>query len=167
MLTPLVLVALLSLAPAMAQDTQAETACPEGQVETPEGCSQQAWVDDCPPDALCAASEGNQTAEECDADTCDHPVAYGNDTCIECSGPVPDTCMDGAADNKACRDDVYYLGGDGESRGPDDGSCETCRGDDAGQEDAPATDAGKDAPGLASVWLLVGLAAVAGFVRRK
>src|SRR5688572_20984435 len=90
----------LSLAPAaLAGD---ESACPDGTTPTPEGCSQQAWVEDCPPDMLCAAggpdadpangnvTEGNATDEptfgDCGAEVC----AYGNETCIECNGPVPD-----------------------------------------------------------------------------
>jgi len=172
MLTPLALVALLSLAPVMAQETDAQTACPEGQVETPEGCSDQAWVDGCPPEMLCAASADNETTpQECDADVCD-PVAYGNESCIECSGPVPfgnescidcsgfpGICMDGADANETCDDDVQYLDG----RGP--AGCENCRGDDA--EADPTDVQRKDAPGLASALLLVGLAAVAGFVRRR
>src|SRR5688572_7058474 len=69
MLLPLAIVALLTLAPVMAQETQADPDCPEGQTATPEGCSEPT---------------------ECDADVCDTPMTYGNESCIECSGPVDD-----------------------------------------------------------------------------
>jgi hypothetical protein len=75
MLIPLALVALIGLAPSGVQAQDASPACPDGQVETPEGCSQQAWVDDCPPEQMCAAGA-------------DEPQSYGAGDCIECSGPV-------------------------------------------------------------------------------
>jgi len=87
-----------------------------------------AWVEDCPPDMLCAAGapeEGNATAEptrgpadgsceNCRGDANETPILYGSDGCIECSGPAPtggDTCMDGASPAEQCDPDVQYLGG--------------------------------------------------------
>lgn len=111
MLIPLALAALMTLAPTAVQ-AEDETTCPEGQVETPEGCSQQAWVDpeDCPPGHMCAADAGS-----------DQPLPYGPDGCVECSGPVddpaggdataqPGTCMDGADAGGACDNDVMHFG---------------------------------------------------------
>src|SRR5688572_21954654 len=117
-LIPLALAALLTVAPASAQENQ--TACPEGQVETPEGCSQQAWVDDCPPEHMCAAGAddpqayGDEDCIECSGPV-DEPVHYGEDGCIDCTGAPSDapTCMDGADDGEVCMDDVQYLGGPG------------------------------------------------------
>lgn len=71
-----------------------------------------AWVEDCPPDMLCAASEGNATAPhtECPdgASDCMPTKAPG--------GPRPtnatsDNCMDGQQAGESCDPDVYYLGG--------------------------------------------------------
>lgn len=94
-----------------------------------------AWVDDCPPDMMCAAGA-------------DEPHAYGPEGCIECSGPAPagETCMDGAQGNETCDPDVYYLGGP--TRGPEDGSCENCRGDAA---EPVTTSAGSEAEPAKSV----------------
>lgn len=123
----LLLALMLALAAAPLAAAQ-ETAEKNETVDRPDDA---AWVDDCPPDMMCAAGE---------------PHPYGNESCIECSGPVDDgptygdcggevcaydagdTCMDGAGESETCRDDVQYL--DGGSRGPSDGSCEFCRGED-------------------------------------
>jgi len=173
---PLAILGLLMLAPAaLANGTDEKPVCPDGQVDTPEGCSQQAWVDDCPPDMMCAMGappEGNATEEP----AAEEPVQYGPDGCAECSGPIsshaspgdgPATCMDGADDGEVCRDDVLYFGGgpadNGPVRGPEDGSCENCRGD-AADEGAPAS---KDAAGI-GITAALGLAAlVAAVVRRN
>lgn len=152
----LALLGLLTLAPAaLADGTEEKPACPEGYVESPEGCSRQAWVDDCPPDMMCAM--GNGTAGP------DEPVQYGPDGCIDCSGPIHShTCMDGAQEGEACRDDVQYLDGGAEPvRGPMDGSCENCRGEQALSQGT------RDAPGLGAAAVL-GLAALAvAFARRR
>ncbi|MEA3190551.1 MAG: hypothetical protein QOD77_1133 [Thermoplasmata archaeon] len=112
----LALAASLVLAPAAL--AQEEPACPEGFTMTPEGCSQQAWVDGCPPDHMCAA--------------------YGPDDCIDCSGPVDDggagTCMDGADANETCRDDVQYLG-------PPPSGGDAAQPEAAATQDAPAAGA--------------------------
>lgn len=106
--------------------------------DAPADEGEQAWVDDCPPDMMCAY---------------DTPQEYGDEDCIECSGPVDDgaepgqslgpedcidcmqaprddagTCMDGQDANETCDDDVQYLDGGEPTRGPTDGSCEYCRG---------------------------------------
>ena len=169
MLAPVAMTMLVLGLAAIPLSSAEETTCPEGQVETPEGCSQQAWTDDCPPDMLCASSHSNTT---------DEPVAYGNDSCIECSGPIefgnescidcsglpPETCMDGADANETCDPDVYYM--DDPTRGPEDGSCEFCRGDEA-EDDTLGAESRRDTPGLAAASVLIGLAALAGFARRK
>lgn len=75
-----------------------------------------AWVEDCPPDTMCAAGAEEPTrgpedgsCEACRAD--DTPIPYGPGDCIECSGPAPgDTCMDGAGEGEACDEDVQYIG---------------------------------------------------------
>jgi hypothetical protein len=174
---------------ATAQDAD----CPEGQTDTPEGCSEQAWTEDCPPDMMCAAGEaggGNASGEvepapDCGGEVCayDTPQQYGNESCIECSGPndpqqfgnesciecMPgpvDSCMDGASEGEDCDDDVQYM--DDPTRGPSDGSCEFCRGDEAHEEgDVTITGSGKDAPGMAAASALIGLAVIAGLARRK
>jgi hypothetical protein len=165
-LIPLALAALLTLAPATAQDAQ--PACPDGQVETPEGCSQQAWVDDCPPDHLCAAGvedpghdagsrdDGPTAPQDCGGDVCayDSPGSYGPDGCIDCTQAPPlHTCMDGADPGEDCDDDVQYIGGPGQPAQPAQES-----GDGAGRLFTPAL----------SVALLLGLlAAFAAVARRK
>ena len=150
----LMLALVATLAPlAAAQDDVKE--------EEPTRPDDAAWVEDCPPDMMCAAGA-------------DDPQAYGDEDCIECSGPVDEgstqndggaepgqalgpedciecmqppreetngeTCMDGAQEGEDCRDDVQYLGPAPEepTRGPSDGSCEYCRGDD-GEEPVVAT----------------------------
>jgi len=124
-----------------------ETACPDGSVDGPEGCSQQAWID-CPPDAYCIAQEDGNGTE---------PLPMGPEDCIECSGPVGDTCMDGSGTD--CRDDVQYM--DGPDRGPADGSCDNCH-----VINAPLGSPANEAVGLGAVAIL-GLAAVAVLVMRR
>ena len=151
MLIPLALAALLTLAPAKADD--ATPACPDGQVESPEGCSDQAWVDpeDCPPEHMCAAGA-------------DDPQAYGDEDCIECTGaPVddPSTCMDGAQDGESCQDDVQYLGGPGQVP---PASHDAVDEDDGIEADR---DAGKDAAALTAVVWVALVGALALVLRRK
>jgi hypothetical protein len=157
-LIPLAIAALLTVAPALAQD--AEPACPEGQAETPEGCSKQAWVDaeDCPPEHMCAAGEPSQYGEdgciECSGPTGSDPVPYGPEDCIDCTSAPPQdpaTCMDGAQDGESCLDDVQYLGGPGQ----------------APASDADAEASGKDAPALTAVLLMAALGALVLALRRK
>ena len=168
-LIPLALAALLTVAPVMAQDD--ETACPEGQVETPEGCSQQAWVDpeDCPPEHLCAAGGpdephqyGSEDCIECSgpSDPASDPVSYGPEDCIDCtSAPQdPQTCMDGAQEGESCLDDVLYFGG-----GPADSEVQPDPGNPSTPQEA---DSAKDTPALPAALLLVGLAALVLVLRR-
>ncbi|HJQ92656.1 MAG TPA: hypothetical protein VJ874_00050 [Candidatus Thermoplasmatota archaeon] len=147
-LIPLAIAALLTLAPAAAQD-DATPACPDGQVESPEGCSDQAWVDpeDCPPEHLCAAGE---------------PQQYGDEDCIDCiSAPSqdPQTCMDGAQEGETCQDDVQYIGGPGQAP-PADGEA------DDTDADAESRAGDKDTPALAAVLLMAVLGAVVLVLRR-
>ena len=141
MRTMLALMALLALASplAVAQDAN-DTKTDEDPQRPPDGSADPsspsqaagddaAWVDDCPPDMMCAYQ-----GEE-------RPQQFGPEGCIECSGLPPEdqgsTCMDGEQENETCRDDVQYLDGGGEpTRGPVDGSCENCRGEDLGAESA-------------------------------
>ena len=156
----------------------------------------KAWVEDCPPDMMCAYSGGGAEEPRKDGEPADdgrvykgedrptydgdcggEVCAYGDPDCIECSGPVDSgsTCMDGAQENETCRDDVQYIGGP--SRGPADGSCEFCRGGtDAGAPadpvPAPAETAGSGAaarqvPGLALAGTLGALAAAGVLLRRR
>ena len=115
-LISLLLLALLTAAPlALAQD--------EPKNETNETRPDDAaWVEDCPPDMMCAyggEEEPSRGPEDGSCENCrgeDQPVLYyGNESCIECSGPAPSqgTCMDGEDANETCRDDVQYFGGDG------------------------------------------------------
>lgn len=125
------LLTLLAPLAAAQEETKPEEKPAEGE---------QAWVDDCPPDRMCAyaGGEGEPKDEptysgDCGGEVCasDSPEALGPEDCIECSGPRDDTgstCMDGQQENETCRDDVYYL--DGPTRGPADGSCENCRGEE-------------------------------------
>lgn len=158
-LPALALLGLLMLAPAASAGTE-EPACPDGAEPKDGACPDQtpdqAWVDDCPPDMMCAM--GNGTAGH------DEPVAYGPDGCIDCSGPVEShagSCMDGTAAD--CRDDVQYLDGGAEPvRGPVDGSCETCRGDAA--EGADGAAASVQSAGLLPVAVLaIAVLALAAF----
>ena len=183
-LISLTVAALLFAAPATAQD-DAEPACPDGQVETPEGCSQQAWVEDCPPDRLCAASQpddphayGDESCIECSGPV-DEPIQYGNESCIECSGPVDEpvqygedgcidctgapqdlgTCMDGTDGEEVCMEDVQYFG---------PGPADTGNLDDSpapGSDDQPVP--AKDASALPAALLLAGLGALLLVLRRK
>lgn len=114
----------------------------EEKPEDPSRPDDAAWVDDCPPDMMCAAGSPDEpTASGCEADACSH--AMGPDGCIECSGPVDDSgssCMDGANETEICDREVQYLDG----RGPAD--CENCRGDEGPSEADPifAPDEGPD-----------------------
>lgn len=76
---------------ALAEEPKEDAAAPE------EG--EQAWVDDCPPDHMCAYSEPgeNETYEEptegpdCGDVECAYdeaPQEYGEEDCIHCSGPT-------------------------------------------------------------------------------
>lgn len=162
-----------------------------------------AWVKDCPPDMMCAYGGGEAPACDAGNETCDdgrvykgddpgddqptydgdcggEVCAYGDEDCIECSGPVDEggsTCMDGQQGEEVCRDDVQYFGGE-PTRGPADGSCENCRGDTAAEEGAP-TDAGpisshagavdegqNQVPGAALVGTLAALG-IAGLALRR
>lgn len=103
-----VLMLALALAPVAAAQETNET--------KPERPDDAAWVDDCPPDMMCAATTAEPTKapgnESCAEEGCVYkgePNQYGSDGCIDCSGPV---------------------------RGPADGSCDYCRGDTAGNESA-------------------------------
>ena len=142
------MLALLTVAPLAA--AQEETK-PD---ESPERPDDAAWVEDCPPDMMCAASEPQAYGDE-DCIACSGPAdqggaepgqALGPEDCIECMRPPADegTCMDGAEPEENCRagrdcasassggacgDDVQDLGGP--TRGPADGSCENCRGEEA------------------------------------
>ena len=139
-----------------------------------------AWVEDCPPDMMCAAGaeDENATYGDCGAEVC----AYGGEDCIECSGPSdsggaepgqalgPDdcidcmrppaddsahTCMDGQQEGETCRDDVQYLDGGEPTRGPADGSCENCRGEEAEPISAPAEAAENKVPAPAVALVIV------------
>lgn len=162
----------LMIAPAALAEDAPDATCPEGYVESPEGCSQQAWVDDCPPDMMCAMADPEDTQGgdglpadreeptfgDCGGEVCaydqSHNPAYGPEDCIHCT-PGP-TCMDGTATD--CDDDVQYIGGP--SRGPTDGSCDNCRGEEV------LADGTRDAPGFGAAALL-GIAALAFAVRRS
>jgi hypothetical protein len=178
MLIPLALVAMLTFAPAAsAQDEKPDQpTCADGQTPESDGCSQQAWVDDCPPDMMCAAGGADNGTEEptygdCGGEVCaygngtgNHTGALGPDDCIDCMTPPRDgsgTCMDGAEAGEACRDDVQYL--DGPSRGPGDGSCEHCRGEDVEETADPD---GRDTPTVGPALLVAGLAALVALARR-
>lgn len=188
-LLPLALLAAMLAAapPALAQESN-ETKNDEQQEQPADGGN--AWVEDCPPDRMCAFGGGAEEPDpagerptydgNCGAEVC----AYGNESCIECSGPRDggSTCMDGAQENETCRDDVQYLGGE-PNRGPADGSCESCRGGSAGEAapaeaepirapadaDAEASSAGADneVPGLALAGTLGALAVVGLALRRR
>lgn len=154
---PLALLGLMMLAPAALAD---------GNETAP---ADHPTMADCPPGKMCSGSApGNGTDEPTYGDCGREVCAYGDPGCIECSGPVPDhteplsTCMDGAAANEECRDDVYYLGGEEPSRGPADGSCEACRGPESG----PAPAEVHTAAGFGAAALL-GAAALAMAVLRR
>lgn len=173
MLIPLVLAALLTLAPAKADD--ATPACPEGQVVSPEGCSDQAWVDDCPPEHMCAAGAddpqayGDEDCIECSgpSDAGNETISYGPDDCIDCTGaPVgdPSTCMDGAQDGESCLDDVQYLGGPGQVPPASHDDAVDQEADGGAEADR---DAGKDAAALTAVVWVALVGALAFALRRK
>jgi hypothetical protein len=174
---PWALLGLLTLVPAaMAED--AKPTCPDGSEPGPDGCAQNAWVEDCPPDMMCAygdgadgnAADGNATdgptygdcgGEVCAYDDPARPISYGPDDCIDCSGPVDGgTCMDGSATD--C-DDVQYLDGREPARGPSDGSCPHCRGEESDLDTAGES---REASGVAAATLL-GIAALVGVVLRR
>lgn len=179
-LPSLALLGLLLVAPpALAQDEK-----------PPTNESQDAWVKDCPPDMMCAYGGGaeevdcstaeNGTREECQSScddcrvisapadsptyngSCDGEVcAYGNESCIECSGPVSDegsdNCMDGQQEGEVCR-------------GAD---CENCRTLDGGVEGAPASGdvqsegATKQVPGFALGVVFAAMAVAVLVVARR
>ena len=172
MLIPLALAALLTLAPVKAED-DATPACPDGQVESPEGCSDQAWVDpeDCPPERLCAAgapdepqSYGGEDCIECSGPV-DGPVQYGNESCIDCTSAPPQTCMDGAQEGEVCDEDVQYFGpGPADTGDLDDVPAPASDDHELSSDDASS---GKDAPALTAVLLVAALGAIVLVLRRK
>lgn len=160
--------ALLATPLALAQENTEKN-----ETETSDRPDDAAWVEDCPPDMMCAAGAddpqayGDEGCIECSGpvdgpsdenatdDGEERPQQLGPDGCIDCMGPVDNgsTCMDGEQENETCRDDVYYM--DGPSRGPEDGSCENCRGDEATPPDAeshtPPLDTASDEQKAANV----------------
>lgn len=86
--------------------------------ENPEDPEDKAWVDDCPPDQMCAFGG----AEE-------EPQSYGDEGCIECSGPVDEggdePTYSGDCGGEVCAYDEPVEDSP-ETRGPED--CEYCRG---------------------------------------
>ena len=67
------------------------------QAEDPARPDDAAWVEDCPPDMMCAASANETAGEEpthgdCGAEVCayDSPGALGPSDCIECMQPPVD-----------------------------------------------------------------------------
>jgi hypothetical protein len=78
-----------------------------------------AWIEDCPPDTMCAAGAEEEPSRGDPSGICencrgeDAPVQYGPEGCIECTGGPVDggTCMDGQQGRETCDDDVQYLGG--------------------------------------------------------
>lgn len=191
---PLALLAAMLAAAPLALAQESNETKPD---EQPPADGGNAWAEDCPPDMMCAFGGGsaNETEKagepsddgrvykdgdkptydgDCGAEVC----AYGDEDCIECSGPVDSgsSCMDGAQENETCRDDVQYVGGPG--RGPADGSCENCRGGadtpvdavpisaPAGGAEAAGASAKNPVPGVAVVGTLGALALV-GFALRR
>jgi hypothetical protein len=153
----IIMLALLAAPIAAAQDDADDT-----KDDTPERPDHAAWIEDCPPDMMCAAGDpqpyGDEGCIECSGPVDDggaEPGRLGPDDCIECMRPPANegTCMDGQQENETCRpqrdcvasgssadacgDDVQYLDGGAPepTRGPADGSCEYCRGDEV-QPDA-------------------------------
>jgi hypothetical protein len=110
-----------------------------------------AWVEDCPPDMMCAAND---------------PQPYGDEDCIHCSGPVRGpadgscencrgdsgdaTCMDGAQANESCDPNVQYLGGPAPST-------------DANAQNVDA----RQVPGAAAIVVIVGFALAVFLVARR
>lgn len=84
--------------------------------ETPGRPDDAAWVEDCPPDMMCAAGGVEETNESADKDaptydgTCDgevcmykdeQPRDFGPEGCIDCMAPAPaETAADADAENK-------------------------------------------------------------------
>lgn len=167
------LATLMMLAPVTAAATQDGNSTNEtGSTDRPDDA---AWTEDCPPDMMCAYSHSN-TSE---------PHAYGDEDCIECSGPIaddgnatrdPDTPVDSgmpvpgnatgwdpATDCPA--DSQCLANGDGPTY---DGNCggEVCAYDEShggvppveDDEDAKANDA--SAIGLVGVFVALSLSAV-------
>ncbi len=132
----LLALASLLLVTALAVNVQAAECDAE---QDPEACDKS--TTQCGPDgADPECREKEPTYGDCGGEVC----AYGNETCIECSGPIVD---DGSAEP---------------TRGPDDGSCENCRDLTSDDEDEP-----KGIPGFGFVALVGALAAIAMIMTRK
>lgn len=190
-MTRYLIAVLLALVAALAPTALAQDEAKSNETESrPDDA---AWVEDCPPDMMCAASDGSTEEEpsdgptydgNCGAEVCAYDShndaeerpdgSFGPDDCIECSTPprdepTSDTCMDGQQEGEACDDDKQYFGGP--DRGPADGSCEYCRG---GEGDAGVTDVGTEsasnadvpAPALALALLAIGGVAMLALPRR-
>ena len=144
------LLALLVAAPAALAQEKNDTTRPDDA----------AWVEDCPPDMMCAAdaeepSRGpaDGSCENCRGD--EEPIPFGPEGCIECTGgPVDEgeTCMDGQQGDETCRDDVQYFGDEPYSTGP--------------QAESASTDA-KTVPALGALGLLAAFVAAVALVARR
>lgn len=156
----LVLVALLSIAGIASAEEKAN----ESNTTRPDDA---AWVEDCPPDHMCAFG-----AEENESE----PIAYGNESCIECSGPAR-----GPEDCENCRGDTpvhSHMPVDGNATGwdpsvdcPEGSQCLANGADDGREPDTESADgeAQNDASfvSLLVVGGAVGLAAVTYAVGRR
>lgn len=170
-MTRYLIAVLLALVAALAPTALAQDDAKSNETETrPDDA---AWVEDCPPDMMCAASDGSVEEEPSDGPTYDgncggevcaydshndageRPDAFGPEDCIECSTPPrdaptsSDSCMDGQQEGETCDDDKQYFGGP--DRGPADGSCEYCRGDTVDDEGSPISAPRDGAEGDAGV----------------
>lgn len=106
----LTMLALLTLAPlAAAQEDTSKT----NETQRPDDA---AWVEDCPPDMMCAAGGEAMGPEDCI--DCTRGPADGS--CEYCRGEeAPSgTCMDGADTNETCDPDVMYFGDGPADSGP-------------------------------------------------
>lgn len=173
--TCFLLLALLTTAPlALAQESKEE---PTANETRPDDA---AWVEDCPPDMMCAATTSEEepargpedgSCENCRGEDAEPVLSYGNDTCIECSGPAPDqpsgTCMDGADANESCRDDVQYFGNGPDSAPYESGPINSHA--PAGGEQVTASEETKavPAPALAVGILAFAAAALLALPRRR
>lgn len=138
-----------------------------------------AWVQDCPPDMMCAASEGNATDNT--NDTKPHVDCPPGETCTDKAAggarspqgnATSDNCMDGQQEGEVCDGNVYYMTPP-PTRGPANGTCEECRGDVASplqgspENAQTASDAAsKTVPAFSVIAVFVAFAVAVGVVAR-
>lgn len=156
---------LLMLAPLAAAETDSGNTT-EGSSERPDDA---AWVEDCPPDMMCAASgSGDGSTENVTrGEDCEYCRDHQDQDCLDCLGaPGADDDTTWGTD---CPPEVFCMG-NGEADGPDDAGWVDCDGEvcayDQPDEEGPLRETGEASAVGAVLFGMLGLLALAVAGRR-